>query len=359
MRILHVHTSLGDNPSTERSMAIAAALSEGNTHSFASAQPVGDAALLQAIHVLADFPAMSGLPTLGRLQRLVKAMIGYDVVFTYEYGAIDAVMACTAFSSAFALPPVIHHECYPEQVSRRSAWYRRIALDKSAALVVAHEPGRQRALTDWQQPSGRIAVIPDGIDVSEWRKVPRADILPSLLKRPGEMWIGSSCSILDQNSLVNLLKAVAQLTENWQLVLICEEDGRGLVRREAERLKIVHRVHLPGKPGKSSRATGLFDIAVFLPNKRSDPFDVIRAMACATPIVADPASAAMATVSAPNLEFMVSFDRPEELSIALATLAADQNLRRTVGLANADLAQENHALEGMTRAYKRLLARIQ
>ena len=84
-----------------------------------------------------DFPSLKGRPTPGRLQKLAKAMKGFDLVCTYNWGAMDAVMAHTLFKDLHNLPPLIHHEdgfdeSELKKLKTGRTWYRRIALGKAS-----------------------------------------------------------------------------------------------------------------------------------------------------------------------------------------------------------------------------------
>src|SRR5690606_1445260 len=86
------------------------------------------------------FPPLAGKPLPGRLKRLAAAMAGYDLVCTYNWGAMDAAMAHTLFADVFKLPPLVHHEDgFNEDeatgLKRSRNLYRRLALGRSAALV--------------------------------------------------------------------------------------------------------------------------------------------------------------------------------------------------------------------------------
>ena len=106
--ILHIHSRFPVGDSARRSRQVAEALGGSATHSLVVVE-VAKAAT--APFRKADrFPKITGLPTLGRLQRIARAMLGYDLVCTYDYGAMHAVMAHTAFSHTFELPPLIHQK---------------------------------------------------------------------------------------------------------------------------------------------------------------------------------------------------------------------------------------------------------
>ena len=100
------------------------------------------------------------------------AMAGYDLVCTYNWGAMDAVMAHTLFADVYKLPPLVHHEDGFNEDEARAAQaqpqlYRRIALGRArgAGGALAHGSSGSRSTT-WDQPRGRVRLIANGIDTA-------------------------------------------------------------------------------------------------------------------------------------------------------------------------------------------------
>ena len=142
-------------------------------------------------------------------------MSGYDLICTYNWGAMDAVMAHTVFADAFKLPPLVHHEDgFNEDeangLKRRRNWYRRIALGRTAALVVPSERREDIALNIWQQPRSRVRRIPNGIDTRAYAAPPKRDILPRLVKHKTEMWVGSLAGLRKVKQLDMLVRCKGQ-----------------------------------------------------------------------------------------------------------------------------------------------------
>ena len=353
MKILHIHAHYPEGIAAHRSRTLAENLS--GEHWLATSQEISAESALP-FRLVREFPRLSGLPTLGRLQRLAKAMAGFDLVFTYEYDAMNAVMARMAFSRAFDLPLLVHHELEESSPSLKRDWFRRIALEKAARLVVADEAGERRALGDWQQPIDRVNVIAHGIELAPWRKPPKPDFLPNILKRPGEKWIGAHCRFTSEEKLDVILRAFAPLTENWQLVLFGGGPERQSVRKLAETLEIGHRVHTPGAGTSDGRESGLFDIAVMLPGQSELVTRQLHAMASGKSVVACAEGKTAGMLPAASREFLVDFSDLEELSIAFATLASDEKLRESLGQANLEQARKKHSIDDMIAAYRRLIA---
>ena len=231
------------------------------------------------------FPDLSGAPTPGKLNRIAKALAPYDLVLTHGYEAMNVAMAHTAFSQAYELPPLVHHEPETSRAGegKRTDWYRRVALGRSSGVVVPTERLENRALVDWQQPMGRVKYIPDGVALEDFRKSPKPDSLPRLIKRPGEAWIGTAVAS-DNFDLAELFAVLSDLPDYWHLVVLGGGDTHSLIERAAA-LGIDDRVHVPNQSVTPKAILGLFDVAV-VPSGSNVPSIVpMSAMAAGVPVI--------------------------------------------------------------------------
>lgn len=191
--LLHIAGNTGDNSLNADAVADLArrigGLGAGLRHSivgFDNAQIEVDRRV--SVDFREGFPAIRGLPLPGRLNRIARAMAKYDLICTYDGGAMNAVMAHTIFSEALTLPPLIHHETGDHTPGFMRNMYRRFAFGRASGVVVSSERMEEAALVDWQQPIGRVKHIPQGISVGPYSKRPSPDTLPGIIKRTGENW---------------------------------------------------------------------------------------------------------------------------------------------------------------------------
>ena len=362
--ILHLHSTFAAGGKELRSVRLMNAWGPNVGHSIVSAVPERMEAaqhILRQIPVAypANFPSLVGKPTPGRLQKLAQAMRGYDLILTYNWGAVDAVMAHTLFGEAMGLPPLIHHEDgFNEdefkRLKRRRNWYRRIALGRASGLVVPSQKLEEIALVDWAQPLGRVKHIPNGIPTADFAKKPRNDALRGVIKRKGEYWVGTMAGLRKIKNLPRLVRAFAGLPEEWQLVIVGEGPEEDAIREEADRLDIGHRIHLPGFVPDPAKYVGLFDIFALSSDSEQFPISVIEAMAAGVAVAAPAVGDIVEMVAPENGPFISAVGDEASLAGSLRELAGNPQLRADLGAANRDKSRAQFDEKKMIEAYRRL-----
>ena len=362
-RLLHLHSGFDPGGKELRCVQLMNAFGPRAEHTVVSAMPGAYGAAAKVARgiplILApDFPALQGRPTPGRLQRIARAMADYDLILTYNFGAMDACMAHTLFGQMLGLAPLIHHEdgFNQDETLRRSAkrnWYRRIALGRASLVVCSH--GLEAiARKEWHVAETRLHRIANGIATAAYAAHPRADALPRVIKRPGELWLGTLAGLRAVKNLPRLVRAFAPLSDEWQLVIVGEGPERQAILDEAMRLDIGHRVHLPGHVAEPSRVVGLFDMFALSSDSEQAPISVIEAMAAGLPVAAPDVGDVRAMLSEPNRRFVSPPGDEVALGAALAALAAEAPLRAEIGKANRARARADFDEKAMITAYRQL-----
>lgn len=361
--ILHLHSTFAPGGKELRSVRLINAFGSKLRHTIVSAVPgeTGAAArIARGIKITLEppFPALKGAPLPGRLQKIARAMKGYDLVCTYNWGAMDAVMAHTLFKDLHGLPPLIHHEDgfgedEAQRLKKRRTWFRRVALGNAAGLVVPSERLEEIALVDWQQPMGRVKRIPNGIDTKAFAMRPKKDAL-RLIKRPGELWVGTLAGLRTVKNLPRLVRAFQSLSEEWHLVILGEGPARDEILAEADRLGINHRVHLPGPIADPSRVAGLFDIFALSSDTEQFPISLVEAMAAGLPVAAPAVGDIAHMVAKPNARYIVTPGDEAAMARALSELSKDKCLRESIGAANRAKAHAEFDEARMIATYRRL-----
>jgi len=363
-RILHLHSSFATGGKELRSVQLINAFGPDFAHDIISAEPdaLGAAAhISKAITVKypKDFPSLVGFPGLGRLKKLAEAMRGYDLILSYNWGAMDGVLAHTLFVQAFGLAPLIHHEDgfnadEAEKLKPQRNLYRRIALGRSAALVVPSRRLEKIALEVWHQPRSRVHRIPNGIATAAYAKQPKPDVLPGLIKRKGEFWLGTLAGLREVKNLPAMVRAFAAMPDEWQLVILGEGPERAAIEAEADRLKLGHRVHLPGFAAEPAKVVGLFDLFALSSKSEQFPISVVEAMAAGLAVVAPGVGDVADMIASENEQFITVPGDEAALSWALGTLSVNPAQRREIGRANRKKARESFDDARMIARYRAL-----
>ena len=366
-RLLHLHSSFDPGGKEVRTVKLMNLFGAGVEHALVSSNPEArGAAHLIDPRLTIDWPAfpdLAGKPYPRRLQRLAEAMRGYDLVLTYNWGAMDAVMAHTLFGDWLKLPPLVHHEDgFNEDeaggLKPSRNWYRRIALSRAQGLMVPSRALERIALEVWKQPRAMVRRIVNGIPVRAYGVKPRPDALPRVIKREGELWLGTLAGLRAVKNLPRLVRAFTEMPADWQLVILGDGPEREAIRAEAMRLNIGHRVHLPGHVADPAKVMGLFDLFALSSDSEQFPISVVEAMAAGLAVAAPAVGDIAAMVSGQNRPFIVAPGDENALVEAIAGLARDKALRYEIGVANQAKAQSEYDEAGMIAAYRALYAGV-
>ena len=361
-KVLHCHSTFGAGGKELRAVQLINAFGDQLHHTIISddREQMGARAYLdRGVTVdFPDFPSLTGLPMPGRLVAIAKAIADYDLVLTYNWGAMDVVMVHTIFADAFKLPPLIHHEDgfnedEAHALKPRRNWYRRIGLSRASHVVVPSQTLEDIAQTHWKCPPLQLQRIANGIDTRAFARAPKRGAL-RLVKRGGEYWVGTLAGLRPVKQLQLLVRAAAQMPPDWHLVIIGDGPQKDAIRAEADALDISHRVHLPGAVTDPASVIGLFDIFALSSQSEQFPLSVVEAMAASLPVVAPDIGDVKTMVAPPNQRFIAPSNDPDALAAPLIELAANPGLRRELGRANRDKARAQFDRSAMIEAYRAL-----
>lgn len=367
-RILHLHSSFSPGGKELRAVRLMNAFGAEFSHVVVSAQPGAHGAAVALDPTLdvafpEDFPSLQGRPTPVRLWRLARAMRGFDLVLTYNWGAMDAVLAHRLYCAVLGLPPLVHHEDgFNEDEAQGLKWqrnvFRRAALAGASALVVPSRRLEAIARTAWSQSQERVRLIINGIATATYLETPPADAIPGVAKQPGAKWLGTLAGLRAVKNLPRLVRAFADLPPEWHLVILGEGPERGAIEAQARALGLESRVHLPGFVPDPSRAVGLFDLFALSSDSEQFPISVVEAMAAglavASPAVGDVAE----MVSVENRDYISAPGDEAALAATLSRLAGDDAARAAIGAANRALAIAQYDENAMISAYRDTYGRV-
>ena len=366
MRFLHLHSSFNPGGKELRAAKLIGAFGPGIEHTIVSGVPgalEAAAAIDPAMRVgyPDDFPALTGSLSYRRFRAIAQAMRGFDLVLTYNWGAMDAVMAHRLFAKRLGLSPLVHHEDGFNQdetdgLKRSRNWFRRLALPTVAALVVPSQVLERIALQIWRQPAERVRRIANGIRLADFAKPARPDALPGLVKHPGDRWIGTMAGLRPVKNLPNLVTACRGLPEPWKLVIVGEGPERKTIEAKAANWGMEARVFLPGHAADPATVMPLFDLFALSSESEQFPISVVEAMASGLAVASTDVGDVAEMVSDANRPFIKGASNSYWLSEKVEILAGDVELRSAVGAANRAKAQAEYGEDAMIAAYRTVYA---
>lgn len=363
LRILHCFSRFGTGHPTP-AIDVMNAIGKGAQHTLVSADPdqTSARALIDKrvrVSFPTDFPSLTGRSTPGRLVGLARGLEGFDLILTYDWGAIDVVMAHTIFGQSFGLAPLIHHESGLEETEQgraraRRNWYRRAALWRTNGLVVRSASIENEAMESWKQPRDRITRIPFAIETGRLEKADPKGL--RVVKRKGERWIGVVATSDTAENIANFVEALKALPEAWHMVIIGEGCDLGTARKTASEHGVDHRVHLAGAVDEVPRTLGLFDIFAAVSDR--DPHWLLQAMAHALPIVAPETGDNGTLVARENRDYVTPPGDVDALAHALSALAGDPAGRVEIGKANQAKARAQFDIQASVKRHRELYSSV-
>ena len=364
LSILHLHSTFDLGGKEARAVRLMNAFGDRARHTIVSAMPDqlgARARIAKGIRydIAQDAPSLTGKPSVARYDAIARFMRRFDLVLTYNWGAIDGVMARRVFSRG--TPPVIHHEDgFNEDeaagLKRERNLYRRLALGAAHALVVPSRTLERIALDTWKQSRARVHRIGNGIATALYAQRPDPKAIPGFVRNERELVIGSVAGLRAVKDLPALVRAVGGLSARFRLVIVGEGPERAAIEQAAMAMGIDDRVILPGFLDRPYRFMGLFDVLALSSRSEQAPISVLEAMAAGLPIVSPPVGDVAEMVAEANRPFITEYHGEVRLRDAIQALADNPDARRTIGAANRAKARAEHDEGVMIARYAELYA---
>lgn len=364
LNILHLHSSFDLGGKEARAVRLMNAFGDRAKHVIVSgvegAYGARDAIAKGVRYEIAQNPPpLTGKPSVARYEAIARFMARFDLVLTYNWGAIDGVMARRVFGKG--QPPLIHHEdgFGADEAVRLNPVrnvYRRIALGAAHALVVPSHRLERIAAQSWKQPQGRIHRISNGIPVAAYGKKPDPRAIPGFKRLPGHVVIGTVAGMRAVKDLPMLVRAVGGMKTRAQLVIIGEGPERAAIAETVANMGMERQVLLPGFLPDPHTYMGLFDIFALSSKSEQQPIAVMEAMAAGLPIASTPVGDVARMLHPDNVAAIAPDFNPVHLRDRIEVLAAHPDVRAKVGRENQARARALFDEQAMIAAYATLYA---
>lgn len=312
-----------------------------------------------------EMPVHSGLlaskwdvRVLPRLVRLLRA------------GKVDAVVTVGAGDKMFwgrlagrlaGVPVVIsalHSTGWPDSIGRLN---RLLTPITDAFIAVA--PSHGRFLIDREGlPRRKVAVVPNGVDVERFARLPGGDALRAALDvSPAAPLVGIVAALRpEKNHALFLRAAQAVLRRVPEARFLIVGDGPERVRLEtlSRALELEHAVRFVGTRDDVPALLSLLDVFVLSSRNEANPVSILEAMAAGKPVVATDVGSVADTVRHGVTGYLVSAGDVEPMAGHVVELLQDPLWARQMG-ANARRTVVTHwSLERMVEGYQQLIEAI-
>lgn len=362
VNILHLHSTFNLGGKEARAVRLMNAFGDRARHTIVSGMPdqlsARDAIATGIRYEIAqDPPPLTGRPSVARFEAIARYMRRFDLVLTYNWGAVDGVMAKRVFGKN--TPPLVHHEDgfnsdEATGLKRERNYYRRFALSAAYALAVPSEVLHRIALDVWKQPDARVHRIVNGIATQAYAGKCDPKAIPGFKRKPGEIVVGTLAGLRDVKDLPMLVRAVGGCSSRIRLVIVGEGPERERIADTAENMGIADKVLLPGFMRDPHKFVGLFDIMAMSSKSEQFPISVIEGMAAGLPIVAPAVGDVPYMVAPENADYIPRLKGEVPLRDAIEKLARDATLRASIGAANRAKAVAEYDENIMIARYAQL-----
>jgi glycosyltransferase involved in cell wall biosynthesis len=366
LNILHLHSSFSLGGKEARAVALMNAFGDAARHTIVSGLPdelgARDAIAKGIRYEIAqDAPPLTGKPSVKRYEAIAGYMRRFDLVLTYNWGAIDGVMARRVYSKG--APPLVHHEDGFNADEARGLKierniYRRIALSAADALAVPSHILEGIARQTWKQPAERVHRIPNGIDTRLYARDPDPKGIPGFVRQPKEIVVGALAGLRTVKNLPMLVRAMGGIPNRFRLVIVGEGPERANIMQAAAAMGIADRLVMPGFLERPYNNIRHFDIVALSSLSEQAPIAVLEGMAAGLPIASLPVGDVPMMVSEPNRQFIADAPNEVRLRDVIQALIAHPELRTQAGAANQARVRAEFDQAQMVARYKALYEQV-
>ncbi|MFQ5507646.1 MAG: glycosyltransferase family 4 protein [Planctomycetota bacterium] len=289
-----------------------------------------------------------------RLVRLLRELQP-DLILTYNWGAIDAVLA----AALLRFRPAMHHEdgFGPDEAfeqKRRRILVRRLLLRRVQAVFVPSRTLEEIATRIWKLETGRVHLIQNGIDTDRFspgdRRAARRELgLPEDCLLIGT--VGHLREVKDQALLVDAF-AAARRTDRARLIIVGEGAERDSLEALARARGIREQVTFTGWIDDLVPLYRSLDLFALSSRTEQMPLALLEAMSSGLPVI----STAVGDI--PSIlrdeEQLCAEGDPRAFVELLEAALGDPGLRARLGQQNRELCIEDFSEDEMLRRFRGL-----
>lgn len=295
-------------------------------------------------------PAVA-LPIAAKRLAAVRALAAWlrahdcDVVNTHS--STDSWLVALAQRLGAPRRPVVRTRHISAPVPRNP--FSRWLYEKAAARIVTTGEALKRQLVEVNGfEERRIISVPTGVDAGRFRPGAPSAARAALGLPEDRLLVGIVATLRGWKGHAFLVEALALLPTTIALVIVGDGPQRENLRAQTARLNLMERVFMPGN--RSDVVPWLQALDIFaLPSWANEgvPQALVQAMLCGLPCVTTTVGSIAELAAHEATALIVPPRDAKALAAAIARLASDVGLRRTLGAAARRHCVENFSVERM------------
>jgi glycosyltransferase involved in cell wall biosynthesis len=301
---------------------------------------------------LTDFGRKLNIDVIDYAQRLARIARRYRADLIYLNNDFVSNLSGRIAGRMLGLPVILHERDIPAPQSRLA----RMTSGWATRYLAISTPVRE-ALLRIGVPARRIRMLPEGLDLDLYRRVPDAtvaDVRASLGAAPGSFLVVMCGMIMEwkgQHVLIAAARDVVARHPAARFAIVGEAPpGEGAylskLRQQLRELDLAERVSFAGYRSDIPAVMQSSDVVVHA-STSPEPFGrvIIEGMAMARPVVATAIGAPPEIVRDGITGILVPPGDAPALAAALDRLLADSNLRRRIGDNALGVVRQRYAIQ--------------
>ena len=293
---------------------------------------------------------------LGRLRRLIRSR-RIDALITV--GAGDKMFWGRLAAWLERLPVIgaaLHSTGWPDGIGRLNRWLTPIT---DVFIAVAENHGR--FLVEREQfPTGKVRVIPNGIDTQRFQPLPDCgrEVRTQLGIPLTAPVVGIVAALRPEKNHELFLRAAAAVRDKLpesRFILVGDGPQRSSLEHLAAALQLTDRVHFLGNRSDVPQVLSGIDLLALTSHNEANPVSILEALACGVPVVSTRVGSVHETVRDGITGFLTEPGNVEQLATRWLELLHDECLRRRMGIAGRQLVSDNWSLDRMVAGYEQLV----
>jgi len=242
---------------------------------------------------------------------------------------------------------------------RRHGWY--LTLDRLTAGRVARHVCVSQSVADFSRtegglPAERLAVIPNGIDLSRYPPdLPSADLNPLGIAggRKVMIYVGRLDEQKGVRWLVELAPQLLRPLPEYDLLIVGDGPDRASLESMVQRSAVADRVHFAGWRPDVPRLLKASHLFIFPSRWEGMPNVVLEAMASGLPVLATSVEGVAELLGVSAEQQVMAYGDSESLVSKALTISRPE-VGNALGAANRQRAEAEFSIDAMVARYEAL-----